>query len=402
MAPPLIGGLASRADNGLNLRSGHGLRLEESLPGSIASVLTSLVTTSVVFHFFGGFDRIEGRLKKLWLRLVTGQRYQQISQWRNVSYTDCLILALFIDSWLFSATSSMLQFGGFDLNTDAHACKAASYVCVLGYFISKWVIRGCGRGRLKSKLYLFNLAAVLVCYVAWLPVYVVFHISHDNSGICIIGIRQQFLAAAFACDIVINLWLTGWFLYPLIKLKPAGTNRIKAIACPRRAGQDTDHSVKRLYNLARRTFLGSIIALTSTSLNLGLSIAYDGQAAWLCLMLCRIDAFICAAVVNWITQKEPAAPNSQDKPWGVPKSRGTGFTTLVGNPSIPGHPHVRSFEGVGGDAHPGSLVPGSLHLGRYGNSGEDLQQSSMSIKSAPESNNAYTRESEEMSVHEDR
>lgn len=89
MAPPLIGALASRVDNGLSLGSGHGLRLEETPPGSIASVLTSLVTTSVVFHFFGGFDRIEGRLKKLWLRLVTGQRYQQISQWRNVSYTDC-------------------------------------------------------------------------------------------------------------------------------------------------------------------------------------------------------------------------------------------------------------------------------------------------------------------------
>lgn len=53
------------------------------------------------------------------------------------NHPTVVILALFTDSWLFSATSSVLQFGGFDLNTDAHACTAASYVCVIGYFISK-------------------------------------------------------------------------------------------------------------------------------------------------------------------------------------------------------------------------------------------------------------------------
>ncbi|KAG6359227.1 hypothetical protein INS49_012748 [Diaporthe citri] len=391
MVPPLIGGLASRADSDISSEPGRG-RVEETLPGSITGVLTSLVATSFVFHF-----------------LV--QRYRQVSQWRKLSYIDWLILALFVDSWLFFAGSTVLQFGGFDVNVDSRACAAGSYMCVVGYFISKliylllverfYVIRDKGRGRLKSKLYILNLVAVLLCYVAWLPIYMVFHISHNNSGVCIIGVHQRFLSTAFACDVGINLWLTSWFLYPLMKLKPEGANRLKAIVCPRRASQDADSSVVRLYNLARRTFLGSVITLTATSLNLGVSIGYDGLSAWLCLMLCRIDVFICAAVIYWITQKEPAPPSYQDRPWGVPNYRGTDFTTLVGNSSMPGPRPARAFDGVGGDAHPGSLVPGSLHLGRFGNSGEDLQESHMSVKSAPESQVCATG-SDETSIRQDR
>lgn len=144
-----------------------------------------------------------------------------------------------------------------------------------------------------------------------------------------------------------------------------------------------------------------------------MSVAYNGLSAWLCLMLCRIDGqlfqslecsprtapdkadrchkvFICAAVINWITQKEPVPPSYQDKPWGVPRYPGTDWTTLVGDSSIPGPRPVRALGSLGGDAHPGSLVPGSLHLGRLGNSGEDLQRSNASVRSTPESKNYAT------------
>lgn len=121
--------------------------------------------------------------------------------------------------------------------------------------------------------------------------------------------------------------------------------------------------------------------------------------------MCEADrwnpVFICAAVIYWITQKEPAPPSYQDKPWGVPNRRGTDFTTLVGDSTIPGPRPVRAFDGFGSDAHPGSLVPGSLHLGRFGNSGEDLQESNMSVKSAPESKVDATG-SEGTSIRQDR
>lgn len=58
----------------------------------------------------------------------------------NFAITDdatTVILGLFLDSWLFFAGSSILQFGSFDMNADSHACAAGSYICVVGYFISK-------------------------------------------------------------------------------------------------------------------------------------------------------------------------------------------------------------------------------------------------------------------------
>lgn len=68
---------------------------------------------------------------------------------------------------------------------------------------------------------------------------------------------------------------------------------------------------------------------------------------------------------------------------------------------MPGPRRVRTFDSVGGDAHPGSLVPGSLHLGRFGNSGEDLQESNMSVKSTPDSKICATG-SEGTSIRQDR
>lgn len=162
MAPPLLGGLSPRADNGLSSESGRGLRVEEALPASIAGVLTSLVATSFVFHFLGGSGWICRRLQRPWLRQKTVRRYRQVSKWRSLSYSDwreslpwllyaaellcefritdhatTVILALFVDSWLFFAASTILQFGGFDVNVDSRACAAGSYMCVVGYFVSK-------------------------------------------------------------------------------------------------------------------------------------------------------------------------------------------------------------------------------------------------------------------------
>lgn len=68
MAPPLLGGLASRDDFGLNSESGRGLRIHETFGGSVAGVLTSLVATSFVFHFLGGSDWMIVRLQIPWLR----------------------------------------------------------------------------------------------------------------------------------------------------------------------------------------------------------------------------------------------------------------------------------------------------------------------------------------------
>lgn len=55
----------------------------------------------------------------------------------TTDHATIVILALFVDSWLFYASSTVLQFGGFDMNVDSRACAAGSYICVVGYFISK-------------------------------------------------------------------------------------------------------------------------------------------------------------------------------------------------------------------------------------------------------------------------
>jgi hypothetical protein len=94
----------------------------------------------------------------------------------------------------------------------------------------------------------------------------------NSNHVCIIGIGRPVLIPMITWEIIINIYLTALFLDPLRKLY-SFRNKCKP----------------GLQTMARRTFIGSIVSLLSTIVNLGVLSALNGEYAWLCLMLCNTD-----------------------------------------------------------------------------------------------------------------
>lgn len=48
-----------------------------------------------------------------------------------------VILLLFLDSWIFSVSSALVEFGGFRLGQNFQACEAAILICLTLYMLTK-------------------------------------------------------------------------------------------------------------------------------------------------------------------------------------------------------------------------------------------------------------------------
>lgn len=355
---------------------------EETLAAGVASVATALITASFFFHF-------------------VASRLNRVSDWRRLKYIDWVVVLLFVDSWVFSLASSLVQFGSFRLNQSPSACEAAILICETAYVLTKaitflfliervHIIHDGGHKRWTSKLYRFNFVLVAGCYVIWVPLYFIFRVDQLHDGLCIIGIAQDIIIASLAAEVAINLWLTGWFIYPLLKLRTFDGNWKKGIFFSRNnSAQNNSPTARRLYSVTRKTVIGSVAAMGATSVNLILNAVLGSQPAWLCLMLCKFDVFARAVAVHWITKRDrfgsdPEKPlrrkgghrtsrparhdaDACSKVPGLCCSGLQGSTLLT--MSSAAYNGARSRPGGDADevvhrAHPGELVPGSLYLGR--------------------------------------
>jgi hypothetical protein len=97
----------------------------------------------------------------------------------------------------------------------------------------------------------------------------------NSHHVCILGIGRPILIPMLALEGVINIYMTLLFLNPLRKLYSFKTNANPG-----------------LHTMARRTFIGSIVSLTSTIVNLGVLCALNGEYVWICFMMCNTDGKI--------------------------------------------------------------------------------------------------------------
>ncbi|KAH8671504.1 hypothetical protein BX600DRAFT_510173 [Xylariales sp. PMI_506] len=189
------------------------------------------------------------------------------------------VFGIYIDCYIFVISSSVLQFGGFDLNNNFYACQSATILCLVGYISTKLIylflvdrahtIRARVVKRFKSKLYLFNSFGMVGMYCVFFVMLFVFRINVIEDGLCIIGVKGAMLIAPISFEIIINIYLTTLFLIPLV-------------------------------NGLTFVFLRNLAAL----------MALDGEPAWLCVLCCKTDTLFSMLVIHWITVKDNLSPGS--------------------------------------------------------------------------------------------
>lgn len=220
------------------------------------------------------------------------------SSWRRTPIALWLLLAIYVDSFLFAFASSVLRFG-IGVNDSLGTCKGAILICIIFYLSTKvliyyyfvekcYLVRGCLKPRHKTKLYLFNVFCALGPYVilCWLNVAWRIHYI-DENGSCIIGMERQVLWPLVAFEVFVNVWLTALFLGPLCELY-SFKNKAQS----------------KMRKVAMRTFVGVCVTLTTSVANLSVLTTLNGEQGWVCLLICTSDVFISVMVLHWVAMSD--------------------------------------------------------------------------------------------------
>jgi len=212
-----------------------------------------------------------------------------------------LVLAVFLDSWLFVLSSTILQ-ASFGLNSSLRACDAGILLCLVCYLSSKvllyfflvekvFIVRGNRASRFKDKLFLFNTFGMLVPYCVVIILTFVFRNAEMDNGQCKIGLKLPANIPLLIFDFSINVYLTFLFLKPLAGLW-SFQNGAKS-------------KQSRLHHVAFRTFIGSCATLVSTLGNLiSLLILRGKEPGWICFAVCNCDIMFSVLVLHWVTHQD--------------------------------------------------------------------------------------------------
>ncbi|PWI73910.1 hypothetical protein PCL_09186 [Purpureocillium lilacinum] len=210
--------------------------------GRIASMVLALAATTI-------------------LTLFITQRALAIRSWRRLPLVVWLMFAIYVDSYLFVTGTATLQHA-LGINANHKTCDSAILLCLACYITTKifiylflveksHIVRATPKGRLQSRLYLFNSCGMLGIYVVVAIPNFIFRIADLKDGHCIIGMRSPAMIPLISFDAIANVYLTLMFLVPLSRLY-SFKNMARTPAN------------RRLRTVAVRTFIGAICTLISS------------------------------------------------------------------------------------------------------------------------------------------
>ncbi|KAF9421200.1 hypothetical protein BGZ94_008917 [Podila epigama] len=110
----------------------------------------------------------------------------------------------------------------------------------------------------------------------------------EANGHCLIGLLPPASLTLILYDIFISSWLTMLFIRPLM----SSTSMLQG------------PSKGKLRDVARRTLLGSVVALLLSSANVFTLVYFEGRERGLiCLASCTADVTLNAITIHWVTNR---------------------------------------------------------------------------------------------------
>jgi hypothetical protein len=166
------------------------------------------------------------------------------------------------------------------------------------------------RGRWRDWVWLAGTSATLMGFTSIAIVGFLYPIAtfSPGDGHCRIGLRRYVTMPLLIFDVVLNIYLTFvfvWLLRPLVRTgsllaRTSPTSRLAKCFCAMtrrsRTGTSIDlnrsnqHMVQKLEHLLLKTFLGSVLVMIPTIVNLAaLTILEGRELGWICLIACTVD-----------------------------------------------------------------------------------------------------------------
>ncbi|KAG0203462.1 hypothetical protein BGX33_009115 [Mortierella sp. NVP41] len=224
----------------------------------------------------------------------------------NINYARGLVISLYIVSWAFTTIAALLT----STNTgNILSCTLSIFVCLSLYAASKiiiylfliekvYVVSSVTTTRMDTMLYRFNIL-LLTPYTVILVLMILNHVAVlDENDQCFIGLKPLASITLILYDIFISCWLTVLFIRPLMSTTSVLQGPSKG----------------KLRQVARRTLIGSVIALILSSGNVFTLVYYRGyEDSVLCLLSCTLDVTLNACTVHWVTSRGGRSSTTTDK-----------------------------------------------------------------------------------------
>ncbi|KAG0764944.1 hypothetical protein G6F57_005223 [Rhizopus arrhizus] len=216
-------------------------------------------------------------------------------QMKSINYGRVLVILLYTLSWAFAVTSVVVVSTN---NNNMLSCTLGMLSCDFFYAGSKivayaWLIErvhlvtAVKTTRMKTAQYKFHI--LLLCpYIIIFALMLSFrNIYLEADGTCMIGLQDIASIPLLVYDLIFNLYLTWLFMRPLTHI---GLNT------------RTNWKVTRLYKLARRTLVASIMCLSVSFINvLCVVMTHGHQRGLICLTMCTVDVTVNVVTVHWVT-----------------------------------------------------------------------------------------------------
>jgi hypothetical protein len=156
----------------------------------------------------------------------------------------------------------------------------------------------------------------------------------DEEDYCFIGLKPTASITLILYDIFISSWLTILFIRPLMSTTSVLQGPSKG----------------KLRQVARRTLIGSIIALVLSSANVFTLVYFKGyEDSVLCLLSCTLDVTLNACTIHWVTsrarghQEKGSRNNGPSQPLNHPNSNPSlamNHTTALNEKHVPTDSHI--------------------------------------------------------------
>ncbi|KAG0294201.1 hypothetical protein BGZ98_001854 [Dissophora globulifera] len=242
----------------------------------------------------------------------------------TINYARGLVISLYIVSWGFTTIAAVLTSTNIG---NIVSCTLSVFVCLSLYAMSKiiiylfliekvHVVSSVSTRRKDTTLYRINIL-LLTPYSVILVLMILNRVAVlDESEACFIGLKPTASITLILYDIFISSWLTILFIRPLL----SSTSILQG------------PSKGKLRQVARRTLIGSIVALVLSSANVFTLVYFKGyEDSVLCLLSCTLDVTLNACAIHWVTSRATRS-HSTDK-GGSRGGAGTGGNGTVNNNS---------------------------------------------------------------------
>ncbi|KAF9160541.1 hypothetical protein DFQ27_005802 [Actinomortierella ambigua] len=251
---------------------------------AIISLLVSLLSISLMSVLFG--------------RKTSG------TSMANINYARGLVIALYVVSWAFTTIAAVLTSTN---QGNIMSCTLSIFVCLSLYAASKiiiylfliekvYVVSSVTTTRKNTFLYRLNIL-LLTPYTVILVLMILNRVAVINErDECYIGLKPLASITLILYDIFISSWLTILFIRPLMST----TSMLQG------------PSKGKLREVARRTLIGSVIALILSSANVFTLVYYRGfEDSVVCLLSCTLDVTLNAVTVHWVTSRARGGPMTE-------------------------------------------------------------------------------------------